>query len=51
MNCATPAEPQHWLTLFQKPGVRRSGMPLARTPLAAFCTHDIHVLSPVIRAS
>ena len=26
---ATPAEPQHWPTLFQKPGVCRSGMPLA----------------------
>src|SRR4029079_8019107 len=46
-NCATPADPQHWLTLFQNPGVRCSGMPLLRIPLADFVTHVIHVLSPV----
>ena len=41
MNCATPAEPQHWLTLFQKPGVRCSGMPLASTPLRGLL-HPCH---------
>ena len=44
---ATPAEPQHVPTLFQKPGVCFSGMPLARIARAPRSAQPSQARSPV----
>jgi len=51
MNSATPADPQHWPALFQKPGVCRCGIPLCRTARADRPAHSIQAQSQVTRNS